>query len=75
MDGCETALQTERKGTDMEFTIGGIAGWIIVSLCFGKLLPVLSLPAIIAVAVGGTIGQVVGLALVAGRSPDQGQKQ
>ncbi len=45
------------------FVIGGVAGWLLVSLFAGRLMPVLSLPTIIAIAVGGIIGQVVGSAI------------
>ena len=46
------------------FVIGGVAGWLLVSMLAGRLIPVFSLPTIIAVAIGGIIGQVVGFAIV-----------
>ncbi len=42
------------------FIIGGVAGWLLVSMLYGHLLPVLSLPSIIAVFIGGIVGTVVG---------------
>jgi len=49
------------------FTIGAVAGWLLLSMISGKLLPVFSLPTILAVAVGGVVGVVVGAALSAGK--------
>jgi len=45
------------------FVIGGAAGWLLVSLFADRLMPVLSLPTIIAVVIGGIVGQVVGFAI------------
>lgn len=45
------------------FVIGAAAGWLLVSLFAGRLMPVLSLPTIIAVVIGGVVGQIVGLAI------------
>ena len=45
------------------FTIGAVAGWLLLSMIYGRLLPVLSLPAILAVAIGGVVGVIVGAAL------------
>lgn len=42
------------------FTIGAVAGYLLISIISGKLLPVLSLPTILAVAIGGVIGVIVG---------------
>jgi hypothetical protein len=42
------------------FTIGAITGYIAVCLIAGKLMPVLSLPVILAVAIGGTLFQIIG---------------
>jgi len=47
----------------MHFTIGAVVGWLVVSFFYGRLLLAFSLPTFIGVAVGGTIGQIVGLAL------------
>jgi hypothetical protein len=58
----------------MHFTIGAVVGWLIVSFFYGRLLPAFSLPTFIAVAVGGTIGQMVGLAVTGGQGPDKGRK-
>jgi hypothetical protein len=49
------------------FTIGAVAGWLLLSIISGKLLPVLSLPTILAVAIGGVVGVVVGAALSGGQ--------
>jgi len=49
------------------FTIGAVAGWLLLSMISGKLLPVLSLPTILAVAIGGIIGVVVGAVLSGGK--------
>jgi len=48
------------------FVVGAVAGWLLVSLISGRLLPVLCLPTIIAVFIGGIIGQFVGFALAGG---------
>jgi len=40
------------------FTVGAVAGWLLLSMISGKLLPALSLPSIITVMVGGIIGQI-----------------
>lgn len=45
------------------FTIGAVAGWLLLSMIYGRLLPVLSLPTILAVVIGGAIGAIVGVAL------------
>jgi hypothetical protein len=45
------------------FTVGAVAGYLLLSIISGKLLPALSLPAILAVAIGGVVGVVVGAAL------------
>jgi len=45
------------------FTIGAITGWLFLSMISGKLWLVLSLPTILAVAVGGLVGEIVGMAL------------
>lgn len=45
------------------FVIGAVAGWLLVSLFAGRLMPVLSLPTIIAVVIGGIVGQIVGFAI------------
>lgn len=45
------------------FTIGAVIGWLLLSMIYGRLLPVLSLPTILAVAIGGVVGVVVGAAL------------
>jgi len=49
------------------FTIGAVVGWLLVSMISGKLQPVLSLPTILAVAIGGVVGVVVGAALSGGK--------
>ena len=55
------------------FVIGGVAAWLLVSLLAGRLMPVLSLSTIIAVVVGGIIGQAVGFAIAgAGKQTPQG---
>ncbi len=56
----------------MYFTIGAVVGWLAVSFFYGGLLPALSLPTFIAVAVGGTVGQIVGLASAGGQGPNKG---
>ncbi len=45
------------------FTIGAVAGWLLLSMIYGRLLPAMSLPTILAVAIGGVVGVVVGAAL------------
>ncbi len=40
--------------------IGGVAGWLIVSLIADKPMPALSLPTILAVVIGGIIGSIYG---------------
>lgn len=45
------------------FTIGAVAGWLLLSMIYGRLLPVLSLQTILAVAIGGVIGVIVGAGL------------
>ncbi len=45
------------------FTIGAVAGCLLLSMFSGKLLPVLPLPTILAVAIGGVVGVIVGAAL------------
>ena len=49
------------------FTIGAVAGWLLLSLIYGRLLPVLSLQTILAVAIGGVVGVVVGASLSSGK--------
>ncbi len=49
------------------FTVGAVAGWLLLSLIYGRLLPVLSLPTILAVAFGGVVGVVVGATLSGGK--------
>ena len=49
------------------FAIGAVAGWLLLSMIYGRLLPVLSLPCILAVAIGGSIGLVIGGALSGGK--------
>ena len=44
------------------FTIGAVAGWLIMSMFYGKLLPAISLPTILAVSIGGIVGVIVGVA-------------
>jgi len=43
------------------FTIGAVAGWLLLSMISGKLWPVLSLPTILAVMIGGVVGVVLGV--------------
>ena len=45
------------------FAIGAVAGWLLLSMIYGRLLPVLSLPTILAVAFGGVVGVIVGAVL------------
>ena len=45
------------------FTIGGVAAWLLLTSVSGKLWPVLSLPTILAVMIGGVIGVLLGSAL------------
>lgn len=45
------------------FLVGAVAGWLLVSLFAGHLMPALSLPTIIAVVVGGGLGQIMGIAI------------
>lgn len=42
------------------FSLGAVAGWLLVSLFYGKLLPAFSIPTFIAVSVGGIVGVVAG---------------
>ena len=49
------------------FTIGAVAGWLLLSMISGKLLPALSLPTFLAVAIGGVVGVIVGAALSGGK--------
>lgn len=49
------------------FTIGAVAGYLLLSIISGKLWLVFSLPAILAVALGGVVGVVVGAALSGGK--------
>lgn len=44
--------------------IGGIAGWFLVSLICGKLMPALSLPSIAAAIIGGIVATVIGLVIL-----------
>jgi len=45
------------------FTIGAVAGWLLLSMMYGRLLPVLSLPTILAVTIGGVVGLIAGAGL------------
>jgi len=45
------------------FTIGAVSGWLFLSIISGKLWPVLSLPTILAVTIGGVVGVALGAAL------------
>jgi hypothetical protein len=45
------------------FTIGGVAGWLLVSVLAGRLQPAFSLKTFLAVLIGGLLGVVVGAAL------------
>lgn len=45
------------------FTIGAVAAWLLLSIVSGKLWPVLSLPTILAVTIGGVVGVLLGPAL------------
>jgi hypothetical protein len=56
------------------FTIGAVVGWLLVSLLHGTLLPALSIATWIAVAVGGTIGQIVGPLLAGEHTPGQDRR-
>jgi hypothetical protein len=49
------------------FTIGAVAGWLLLSMISGRLLPALSLPTILAVAIGGVVGVIVGAAVAGGK--------
>lgn len=62
------------------FVIGAVAGWLLVSLFAGRLMPALSLPTIIAVVIGGIVGQIVGAAASVGvmylaASPDRERRK
>jgi uncharacterized protein YacL len=48
------------------YAIGAVAGWLIVSMLYGKLLPALSLPSFLSVAIGGIIGIIIWAALSVG---------
>ena len=41
------------------FTVGAVAGWLLVSLISGKLQPVFSLTTILAVVIGGILGVIL----------------
>ena len=43
--------------------IGAVVGWLLISMIYGRLLPALSLPTFLAVAIGGVVGTIVGAAL------------
>jgi len=45
------------------FTIGAVAAWLLPSIVSGKLWPVLSLPTILVVTIGGVVGVLFGPAL------------
>ena len=49
------------------FMIGSVVGWLLLSIIYGKLLHVLSLPTILAVAIGGVVGLIIGAALSEGK--------
>lgn len=57
------------------FVIGGVVSWLLVSMIAGRLLPVLSLPTILAVLIGGIIGEIVGLALARTQAPQNEEKK
>lgn len=46
------------------FTIGAVAGWLLLSTITGKLWPALSLPTVLAVAIGGIVGVIVGAGIL-----------
>jgi hypothetical protein len=47
------------------FVMGAVAGWLLVSMASGRLLPALSLPTILAAFIGGVVGEIAGAALAA----------
>jgi hypothetical protein len=53
----------KQKGNEMNkfklSIIGGAVGWFIGSMLYGETLPLLSLPAILAVLIGGVVGGMV----------------
>ena len=49
------------------FAIGAVAAWLLLSIIYGRLLPALSVPTILAVAIGGSLGAVIGGAVSGGK--------
>jgi len=45
------------------FTLGAVAAWLLLGMVSGKLWPVFSLQTLLAVALGGIIGVLLGPAL------------
>jgi len=56
----------------MGFVVGGVGGWLLVSVCCGHLLPVLCLPTFLAVLVGGVLGTALEGVLRAGHREGRG---
>lgn len=56
------------------FTIGAVAGRLLVSMISSKLQPVFSLATILSVFIGGIIGVIVGFALGGAQSPQNKDK-
>jgi len=50
---------TLKRSRDMGSAIGAVGGYLLVCLIYGQLLPVLCAPTIIAVAIGGVLGQLI----------------
>jgi ABC-type branched-subunit amino acid transport system permease subunit len=45
------------------FIIGAVTAWLLLRIVSGKLWPVLSLPTILVVTIGGVVGVLLGLVL------------
>jgi len=52
----------KEKTMPVFFAMGAVAGWLLVSLFAGHLMPLFSISTIITVVIGGVVGQIIGYA-------------